>query len=165
MARLNNNAWIHGHSDDNFARANGAATVINLIIDEQSAHGIFSIVNSNALKWQGDAYPGTGIFVCYIWGNTRDGDDNEEGYGAFLFDYGIVGTTQQDYAVEPIGMMWSNLNTTHPDKEPLVTGTTPPMVSDAANQLMSLYWESNDFWNADVTANPSMRFTVAQLGP
>ena len=79
MARLNNNAWIHGHSDDTFGRNSGDNTVINLIIDAQSAHGIFSIASSNQLKWQGNAYPGTGNFVCYVWGNTRDGDDNEGG--------------------------------------------------------------------------------------
>ena len=165
MARLNNNAWVHGHSDDTFGRSSGANTVINLIIDAQSAHGIFSVAGSTALKWQGNVYPGTGNFVCYVWGNPRDGDDNEEGYGAFTFDYGITGTTQQDYAVEPIGMMWNTLNSVYPDKEPLVTAMTPPLVSDAANQVLSIYWSAFSYWNADLTANPSMRFTVHQLGP
>jgi hypothetical protein len=166
MARLNNNCWVRGHSDDTLARANNGNAVLNLIIDEQSAHGIFSIAGSNALKWQGDVYPGAGQFIMITTVYERDGDDNEEGWAQVAYDYGIVGTTQQDAAVEQIGQAWSNLNTTHPDNFLGINGgTSKPIISDAANQVLSFYWMSRTFWNAALAEDPSFGFHLFQLGP
>ena len=156
MARLLDNAWCMGYSNDDFHRNNAGYTEITPAITAQSTHSAFTI-SGNHITWSQQ-----GRYRIEMRSLPFDGDDNEEGYGAFAFDSGVTGATTQDFSNKMMGPpYWNPTNQAgYPDKTGIVTGHYEGLNADSAAVTVTLKFLTATITNTTQTGNPAFWWSI-----